>query len=576
MDKRMRQKLNVISLALLVALIQPGLVLGEAPADLVLSNGRVLTLADSEQEVEAVAVRAGRIVAVGSAADIEPLLGPGTKRIDLTGRLLMPGFIEGHGHFLMLGESRLTLDLQGTGSFSEIVDMVAEAAAEAPPGQWISGRGWHQEDWADEGLELFDGVPSHQALSAASPDNPVLLVHASGHAAIANAMAMSRAGIAAQTPDPEGGEIVRDAQGEPTGFLRQAAQRPVSAAMTTWLQGQGEIERNRRFMRQVELATQLALEHGVTAFHDQGQRFDAIDRLRRLDQDGGLRLRLFVSVIGETNAELDRRLPDYRQLADDGGMLTVRAIKRHLDGALGTHGAWMLRPYADRPDASGLPQMSLADLRETAAIALRHDFQLNTHAIGDRANREALNIYQSIAALAPDQSLRWRIEHAQNLHPEEVPRFAELGVIASMQGIHATSDGSWVPQRLGEERARRKAYVWRSLLDHDAVICNGTDVPVEPISPIASLHASITRQMPNGDRFFPEQAMDRREALKSYTIHCAYAAFAEEEMGTIEVGKLADLIVLDRDLLEVDEDDFAQAQVDLTIIGGEVVYRRED
>ena len=546
----------------------------ETWADVVLVSGRVLTLAEDQPEVSAVAVRRGRIAAAGDDAEIRRLIGSETVVIELNGRTLLPGFIEGHGHFLGLGEALMTLDLQGTRTFSALVDQVREAVAEAQPGEWIIGRGWHQESWRAEDLPTFQGVPAHQPLSAASPDNPVFLVHASGHAALANAAAMSLAGIAAQTPDPEGGEVVRDEAGEPTGFLRQAAQRPVREVLNTWLQGLGQVEREARFLRQVELAGQTALAHGVTAFHDQGQRFDDIDRLRRLDADGGLPLRLYVSVIGETNADLARRLPDYRVLAEGEGMLTVRSVKRHLDGALGTHGAWLLRPYADRADTSGLPQMSLADLRETAAIAYRHGFQLNTHAIGDRANREALSVYASIYRLAGSTDLRWRIEHAQNLHPDEVPRFAELGVIASMQGIHATSDGPWVPLRLGQERARRKAYVWRSLLDADAVICNGTDVPVEPISPIASLHASVTRQMANGERFFPEQRMSRMEALRSYTLNCAHAVFEEDRMGSIEVGKLADLVVLNGDLLEVSEDELAALQVDLTMISGEIRFQR--
>lgn len=559
----------------LLLLCQPQLATAEVvPADLVFLNGPVLTMDEARPEASAVAVRGGLIIAVGDETDVQNLVGEETLVIDLGGRSLIPGLIEGHGHFLGLGESLMTLDLRHARAFSEVVEQVRQAAETAAPGEWITGRGWHQENWTDEAEPLFDGVPAHAPLSAVSPDNPVYLIHASGHAAYANALALQMAGIAATTPDPDGGEIVRDEGGAPTGFLRQAAQRPVRELHTAWLQGLGENQRQARFVRQVELAAETALAHGVTSFHDQGQRFEDIDRLVELDRNGGLPLRLYVAVIGETNTDLDRRLPDYWQLAEGDGMLTVRSVKRHLDGALGTHGAWLLRPYADRPDASGLPQMTLADLRETAAIAFRHGFQLNTHAIGDRANREALDVYASIDRLAGDTELRWRIEHAQNLHPDDVPRFAELGVVASMQGIHATSDGPWVPIRLGEARAQRKAYVWRSLLDADAVICNGTDVPVEPISPIASLHASITRQMANGERFFPEQRMDRMEALKSYTIHCAYAVFEEDRVGSIAVGKLADLAVLSGDLMSVSEDELAELEVDLTLVGGQVRFER--
>ncbi|TVS12785.1 MAG: amidohydrolase [Wenzhouxiangella sp.] len=543
-------------------------------ADLVLVGGRVVTLAEDQPEARAVAVRDGRIIAVGDVEEIEQLIGEQTEVIDLAERVLIPGFHEGHGHFLGLGEARMTLDLRDTRSFSDVVEKVRDAVAETEPGVWITGRGWHQEDWVDEELPRIEGVPAHGPLSEVSPDNPVFLAHASGHAAIANQLAMRLAGIAVGTPDPDRGEIVRDEDGEPTGYLRQAAQEPVRNVMRTWLEGLGQIERQARFARQVELASENALAHGVTSFHDQGLRFDEIDRLIGLEEEAGLPLRLYVSVIGETNAVLERRLADYWRVAEGDDMLTVRSVKRHLDGALGTHGAWLLRPYEDRPESSGLPQMSLGDLRQTAAIAYQRGFQLHTHAIGDRANREALDIYASIYRLARGEDLRWRIEHAQNLHPDEVPRFAELGVIASMQGIHATSDGPWVPQRLGEERARRKAYVWRSLIDADAMICNGTDVPVEPISPIASFHASVTREMEDGERFFPEQRMTRMEALKSYTLNCAHAVFEEERLGSIEVGKLADLVVLDRDLLEVDEDEITDIQVDLTLVGGEVRYRR--
>ena len=574
----MRNSCRTLAAAVLALLLgfQPAAASAEAaPADLVFVNGKVLTMNAAEPEAGAVAVHQGVIVALGDDAEVQAFIGEDTRVIDLAGRSLIPGLIEGHGHFLGLGESLMTLDLRTTRSFAELVDQVRAAVDEAAPGEWITGRGWHQENWTDEDAVLFDGVPAHGPLSAISPDNPVLLIHASGHAAYANALAMQMAGIAATTPDPAGGEIVRDDDGAPTGFLRQAAQRPVRDLHASWLQGLGEDQRAARFERQVELASGTALAHGITSFHDQGKRFDDIDRLIALDERGGLPLRLYVAVGSETNMELDRRLPDYWRLAENGQMLTVRAVKRHLDGALGTHGAWLLRAYADRPDATGLPQMSIADLRETAAIAFRHGFQLNTHAIGDRANREALDVYESIYRLAGEDALRWRIEHAQTVHPDDVPRFADLGVIASMQGVHATSDGPWVPSRLGEQRAQRKAYVWRSLLDADAVICNGTDAPVEPISPIASLHASITREMANGERFFPEQSMERIEALKSYTINCAYAVFEEDRLGSIEVGKQADLVVLSADFMAVSEAELAGLEVDMTFVAGQVRFERE-
>ena len=546
----------------------------EPMADRVLTGGVVVTVDPQQPEAEAIAIRDGRIQALGTVAAIGRLVGPDTDVIDLEGRVVLPGFIEGHGHFLGLGDAQMILDLQRTASFEMMVEQVAEAVSETEPGVWILGRGWHQERWDPVPEPAYDGVATHHAMSAVSPDNPVLLTHASGHASFANARAMALAGIDRDSEDPAGGTIVRDEDGEPTGFLRQAAQMPVRRALQQSRESMSEEERQTRFLRQVELAGAEALRHGVTSFHDQGTGFDDIDRLIALAEEGRLPIRLHVAVRGESNADMDRRLPNYRRVGYGGHFLTVRSVKRAIDGALGTHGAWLLEPYTDKPDTSGLPQTPLESLRETAEVALRHGFQLNTHAIGDRGNREALNVYEDVLGRDEAGDRRWRIEHAQNLHPDEVPRFAALGVIASMQGIHATSDGPWVPQRLGAERARQRAYVWRSLLDADAVICNGTDVPVEPISPLASYHASVSRMMANGERFFPEQSMERLEALRSYTIGCAQAVFEEDLLGTITPGKLADLVVLDGNPLTVPEDLLPALQVEMTLVGGEVRYRR--
>lgn len=543
-------------------------------ADRILTGGTIITVDANHPAAEAVALKGGRILAVGDAQTIGALAGPDTDVIDLDGRVALPGFIEGHGHFLGLGRALMILDLQPTRSFDDIVALVAEAADRAEPGEWILGRGWHQERWGEPEGEVFDGVPSHQALSEVSPDNPVLLTHASGHASFANEAAMALAGIDRNTTDPEGGAIIRDDQGEATGFLRQAAQNLVHEALAESEASLTDAERQTRFERQAELAGQEALRHGITSFHDMGTNFADIDRLKGLAEAGRLPVRLHVAVRHETNEDLRERVADYRMINHADGFLTVRALKRNIDGALGTHGAWLLAPYADKPDTSGLPQTSLENLRETAEIALAHGFQLNTHAIGDRGNREVLDLYADLLGARPDEDLRWRVEHAQTLHPDEVPRFAKLGVIASMQGVHATSDGPWVPQRLGEERAKRRAYVWRALLDADAVICNGTDVPVESISPIASFTSSVTRRMANGERFFPEQSMTRMEALESYTIGCARAVFDEEELGSITPGKRADLVVLDANPLTVPEDQLDDIKVEMTVLDGEIRYRR--
>lgn len=545
-------------------------------ADRVLTGGIVITVDADQPEAEAIALQEGRILAVGSSVEIAKLIGDSTDVIDLNGRVAMPGFIEGHGHFLSMGEAQMILDLVPTRSFAEIVAMVSKAAANAKPGELIVGRGWHQERWGKTDEQVYDGIPHHRALSAVSPDNPVILFHASGHAAYVNAMALALAGIDDSTLDTEGGTIVRDENGEATGFLRQAAQRPMYAVLDQAEARLSEPDRQAYFERQVELGGLEALRNGVTSFHDMGTNFANIDRLKLLAEAGKLPIRLHVAVRGETNESLRARVADYRMVGHANGFLTVRALKRSIDGALGTHGAWLLEPYADKPDTSGLPQNSLEDLRETAEIALENGFQLNTHAIGDRGNRELMNLYQDLLSKQPDEDLRWRVEHAQTLHPEEVPRFAELGVIASMQGVHATSDGPWVPQRLGEDRAQKRAYVWRALLDAGATICNGTDVPVESVSPIASYAASVTRRMANGEQFFPEQAMSRMEALYSYTMGCAKAVFEEDELGSITPGKRADIVVLDGNPLTVSDEQLSKLQVEMTLIEGELRYSRTD
>jgi hypothetical protein len=546
------------------------------PADLVLINGKVVTVDDALPEAEAVAIRGGRIVAVGGADDVDALVSADTRVIDLEGRLAIPGFIEGHGHYLSLGRSKTILDLTQVSSFDEIVDIVATAVAEAEPGGWIEGRGWHQERWASLPEGAVDGVPPHDALSAVSPENPVILGHASGHAAFANRLAMDLAGIGPRTPDPAGGTIVRDTSGEATGLLRENADALVYGVLADSRADMSEEERWDEFVRHVRLAGEEALAHGVTTFHDAGPDFETIDRFRRLADEGGLPVRLYLMVRGEPNESLRARLAEYYMVGYAGDFLTVRSIKRQIDGALGSHGAWLLEPYADMPGTTGLTVEDPDDIEETARIAAELGFQLNTHAIGDRANRVVLDIYERTFERFGADDRRWRIEHAQHLHPDDVPRFARLGVIASMQGVHATSDAPWVFARLGAERAESGAYLWRSLIDAGAVISNGTDVPVERISPVASFASSVVREGREGNEFFPAQRMTRMEALESYTINNAYAAFEEDLKGSVTVGKLADIVVLDRDIMTVPDYEIADARVDITILGGEVRYERRD
>lgn len=537
------------------------------PADLVLLSGRLVTLSEDLErapaEAEALAATDGRIVFVGGNDAASNWIGPDTEVLDLEGRLAVPGLIEGHGHFWSLGESKLQLALESAASWGEIVGQVAAAVEESPPGTWILGRGWHQSKWTQIPDPSVQGLPVHHGLSAVSPDHPVLLTHASGHMAFVNARAMALAGIDGTTPDPEGGEIVRDAAGQPTGALRETAENLVAVLRDQTLEWN-------HARRVVSIAAEECLAKGITSFQDAGSSFGLIDVYRQMADQGFLRLRLWV-MVGEGNEALAESLSRYRMIDRGDGFLTVRAIKRSIDGALGSHGAWLLEPYEDLPQSIGLNTTSLDVMEETARLAREHDFQLCVHAIGDRANRETLDLFER--ALDGDRGQRWRIEHAQHLHPDDVPRFAELGVIASMQAVHCTSDGPWVPDRLGDERSAEGAYVWRKLIDSGAVVTNGTDAPVEDVDPIASFHAAVSRRMENGEVFQEHQRMTREEALRSYTLDAAYSAFEEDRKGSLEVGKLADVTVLSRDVMTVPEEEIPGTEVLYTIVGGRVAYR---
>lgn len=543
----------------------------ERAADLVLINGKIVTMNPKQPQAEALAARGGLLVALGSNTEIRKLIGPSSQVIDLAGKLAIPGFIEGHGHFLGLGQSKMMLDLTHVKNWDEIVTMVSEATKKSQPGRWILGRGWHQEKWDRVPQPNVEGFPTHESLSKASPQNPVLLTHASGHAAFANAKAMELAGIRNNTPNPPGGEILRDRDGAATGLLRETAQGLVRQALSENRSHLSARAREAEDLQAVELATKECLSKGISSFQDAGSSFETIDLLKRLAQDGKLGIRLWV-MIRAGNEELARRLPDYRLINAGGKRLTVRAIKEVSDGALGSRGAWLLEPYSDQPDSTGLNTTPIPVIREAARLALKYGFQLCVHAIGDRANRETLNIFEEAFKGANGKDPRWRVEHAQHLHPDDIPRFARLGVIASMQGIHCTSDGPYVVKRLGEKRAREGAYVWQRLIRSGAVVTNGTDAPVEDVDPIACFYASVTRKLRDGSYFFPEERMSREQALRSYTISTAYAAFEENSKGSLEPGKLADITVLSKDILTIPEEEIPKARVVYTILGGKPVF----
>lgn len=558
----LRVILSAIVILVLVAIFR---VIGDSDAaDLVLTNGNIVTVDDGNPTAQAIAIREGKILAVGSAVAIDEFVGRQTEIIDLEGQTAIPGFIEGHAHFNGVGQAQLQLNLMSVANWDEVVAMVEEAANSAEPGELILGRGWHQEKWDRAPTPNVEGIPLHITLSAASPENPVLLTHVSGHAVYANAKAMELSGIDNTTPDPSGGEIIRDGMGNPIGYFRETASRLLAPAR------EGATPTDPR--RVVELAQEEALSKGITSFQDAGSSFEQIDIFKEMAEDGSLDIRLWV-MVRESVAELTENLAEYRMIGVGEDRLTVRAIKMAIDGALGSHGAWLLEPYADLPESAGLNTSDLEDAAATAELAIEHGYQFAMHAIGDRGNRETLDMFQWAFDNNPDEEdLRWRIEHAQNLHPDDIPRFENMQVIAAMQGVHATSDGPWITDRLGQERVERGAYVWRDLIDAGVIIGNGTDAPVEDVDPIASYYSSVSRMMSNGEVLTPRQKMTRMEALKSYTINNAYAGFEEDIKGSLEVGKLADITVLDRDILTIPEEDIPNTAISYTIVGGEVMY----
>jgi predicted amidohydrolase YtcJ len=542
------------------------------PADLVLRNGKIVTMNSAQPVAQAIAVRGDRITALGTNGDAQKWTGANTRVIDLHGMLAIPGFIEGHGHFTGVGEFRMGLDLREAQTWDDIVAQVARAVKQAQPGEWIIGRGWHQSKWRNAPEPNVEGFPLHESLDKVSPDNPVLLTHASGHAAFVNGKAMQVAGITRDTPNPQGGELLKDAKGNPTGLLREKAQGLVSSAHAAWEAKRTPAELAVQTRRAIDMAIDESLSKGITTFEDAGSPFSTVDVLKRMADNHELRLRIWM-MLRRPNQELAPKLDQYRIIGAGGNFFTVRAIKRQIDGALGSRGAWLLEPYTDKPDSTGLNTDEPADIRKTAELAIQHGFQLCVHAIGDRANRETLDIFEQTFKAHPEQkNLRWRVEHAQHLSAVDIPRFGQLGVIAAMQGIHCTSDASYVLLRLGAKRAEEGAYVWQKLIKSGAVVGNGTDAPVEDVSPLASFYASVSRKTKDGTVFYPDQRMSREEALRSYTRNNAYAAFEENLKGSLETGKLADITVLSRDIMTIPEDEILATDIAYTIVGGKVMY----
>ena len=543
-------------------------------ADMVIMNGNVVTVDAAMPAAEAIAVDGDRITAVGMNADIGRYIGDDTEVIDLAGQTAIPGLIEGHGHYTSFGGSLMILDFRYAKSWAEIVSLVAGAVAETPAGEWIIGRGWHQDKWEIKEDVLVEGLPVHDSLSAATPDNPVMLIHTSGHGVFVNRRAMSLVELGDDTAAPEGGEIVRDANGRATGMMRESAQDVFRQAYSGH-QGRrpaGVAEEEMR--RMITLAGEESLRHGITSFQDLGTSFAEVDLIRKMADEGNLPVRLWMA-FEEQAADMEGRLADYRMIGYGNNFLTVRAIgEKVLDGALGTHGGWLLEPYSDLPRSHGLNVVPIEEIEASARLAIDNDYQLAIQGIGDRAYRELLNIYEAEFDRHPDKTdLRWRIEHAQVIHPDDVDRTVALGVIPAVQGIFACSDGPWVVDRLGPERTRERGYIFNTLAEAGLVPTNGTDPPVDEIDPIASFHCSVTRMLPDGSLFQPQEVYSRERALYSYTMGNAIAAFEEDVKGSITAGKLADITVLSQDLLTVPDDDIMDTKIVMTVLGGKVRYR---
>jgi predicted amidohydrolase YtcJ len=571
MRTRLTFGLTVLSLTALVMVVagaaqQPP---APRPADLVLRGGKIVTLDAAKPEVQALAARNGAIVALGTNAEIARYVGPATQIVELRGRLAIPGFIEGHAHFTGIGENKINLDLMPTKSWEQIVSMVAQAVEKAKPGQWIIGRGWHQEKWTSTPQPNVEGFPTHASLDKVSPNNPVMLTHASGHASFVNKKAMEVNGVTAATKNPDGGEILHDKDGNPTGLLRERASRLIDTKKGAPQLTPAEAADYER--RVLELADREVISKGITSLQDAGSSFAVIDRVKEMIDLGRMNVRLWM-MLRETDP---KRLAETRVIGYGNNKLTVRAIKITGDGALGSRGAWLLEPYSDSPQSVGLPTTPVAQMRVVAQTAVDTGYQLCIHAIGDRANREVLNVFEEAFKknAKNGKDLRWRIEHAQHINAADIPRFGQLGVIAAMQGVHCTSDAPWVTPRLGAQRAEEGAYVWQKLMKSGAVVTNGTDAPVEDVDPIASFYASVTRKAANGEVFYGDQKMSRLEALRSYTINNAFAAFEEDVKGSLSLGKLADITVLSKDIMTIPDDDIRTAKVAYTIIGGKIAYR---
>jgi hypothetical protein len=520
-------------------------------ADLVITGARIYTLNPAKPLASAIAIKDGRVLFAGE--DVSSHVGPGTRRIDARGAVIIPGFIDSHVHMEGLGDLLEVLDLRNVRSVAEIAELVRKQAARLPAGQWIRGRNWDQTHWGGQ-------FPKAEDLARAAPNHPVYLTRVDGHAGWVNPKALEIAGVQAATPDPPGGKILKDSSGAPTGILIDRAQGLVTRKIPPATK-----ETTRRRLAQ---AARECARLGIITVHDAGVSAQALEAYRELIARHELPVRVYAMIGGEGKLwrEFLERGPEI------GDRLTVRSIKLMADGALGSRGAALFEPYSDDPGNSGLLMLKPEDIERVAREALKRGFQVNTHAIGDGANRVVLAGYG--AALGGHNDRRFRIEHAQVIAPPDFELFAKYSILASMQATHATSDLRWAEARLGTERVKG-AYAWRRFLSLGVPVPNGSDFPVEEPNPLYGFYAAITRQDRQGNPkqgWFPDQRMTREEALRSWTQVGAYAAFEEDKKGTLAPGKLADLVVLSADIMRVPPPEILKTRVRMTVLGGEIVY----
>lgn len=540
----------------------------------VYTNGKIYSMDSEGGMYSTMVIKGDRILAVGTEEILDTLTGE-HRSFDLGGQFVFPGWIEGHGHFISLGEVISGLDVAGAVSWDDVLEKTEEYGKEVESPGWIVGLGWHPNHWSEKFENSVEGYPTNKALSEMFPDQPVILWHSSMHALMANEYALELAEIDGETSDPEGGRIVRDRNGLATGILEETAMSFVTSAYNQWRDSRTAEEKWQETDRFLDSASHTCLSYGITTFVDAGLNLEELAQMKKYNEVGKSTVRLWGMLRGYEiwKDQVEEKVPFHSE--DD--RLMVKAVKAFADGALGANGAWMLEDYEDQPGWTGQNVTSTDELEKIGEKCLELGLQYCVHAIGDRANHEVLNIYERLFQNnnLDENDLRWRIEHAQILAPDDVERFRELGVIPSMQAIHCTSDSPMVIPKLGFERAKERGYVWQDLLRKGNIIANGTDTPVESVNPFENLYASVTRKRSvEGESFFPEQVMTREQAIRSLTIWNAYAIHLEDETGSLEPGKRADFMVVDTDLMECDEADILNASVIRTYVDGVLLYEK--